>query len=792
MQVLGGVQFAYPWVFLVLPFWFVLPRRRGWPLRLLATILLVTALAGPTIPQPGRQLAVLIDVSESVGDNALAAASAFDFGNVPDTEVFYFASDVTRGALGTARRDLAFLDTERADIARALQVARASGAERMLLISGGIESQGNARLSLPDAPVDVYQVAQRPNVSLSSLLTPNEVTPGQMVEVTAVVESTQATDIELLVTVDDQELPPLRQQVSAGRTAIPISFVAGESNVQLSAQLNVGFDQPTVDDLRTVEITVSDEPTVLVINDPAMAQLLRAQGFAVVEGSAQDVSYPFPYDAVIIRESSRMFSQGQLNLLENYVINGGGLMMTGGDSSFGLGVWYRTPVEAVLPVNTDLRTDVEIPLVATVIVFDRSSSMRAERPSRISLARQGAIELVDLAYHEDLIGLVAFDSQHEWIFRPRRATQQGKEEMYQAIIRIEPQGGTIVGPAYQEALDALREIDAAVRHVILLTDGEFFDGRSPFGSGERPDFEAMAREGLRDGITTTTIGTGEADFATIERMARAGGGRFYAVADPRDLPRIFTSEALATPQAIIREEQLAPRLHPHVLTQAFARTPPALEAYIATTRKSTTEVLLEGLEGEPVLAISRQGLGRTAALTTDLNAWAGAFGQWDALPGLLGTVVRWLQLKPQQYSASLSTQDHRLRVVVDAVRDGQYVTGEVLEARYGNERIRLEQTGPGRYEGVFEVSPAGGTVIISNRDGVVAREPVNLPFAAFDARGADELLRDIALRTGGEVLPEPGLYAPLTPRAPREVWPLLVMAGFAVFVVELIYRRLAA
>lgn len=786
---LGNLQFAHPWVLLVALVWLLLPRRRGWPLRLVALALFTAALARPLWPQPGGRVAVLIDISEGVGENALAAAAAVDFD--ADIEVFYFAEDVTRAPLGASRRELSVIGTERADIARALQVARASGAERILLISAGIESQGNARAALPEVPVDVLAVPQRPNVSLSSLIVPDEVSPGQPIEVTAVITSTEATELELALTLGEQPLPPLRRRVAAGRTAIPVSLVAPEQNTQLTAQLRVPFAQPTIDDVRSVELAVSEAPSVLVIGDPAMAALLRAQGFAVVEGGPEAVRYPFPYDAVIIRENSRRFSQGQLNLLETYVLNGGGLMMTGGEESFGLGLWYRTPVEAVLPVSTDLRSDVEVPLVATVIVFDRSSSMRAERPSRISLARQGAIELIELAYHEDLIGLVAFDSQHEWIFRPRRATQQGKQEMIQAVLRIEPQGGTIVGPAYQEALDVLREIDAAVKHVILLTDGEFFDGRSPFGGGERPDFEAMARAGLRDGITTTTIGTGEADFATIERMARAGGGRFYAVTDPRDLPRVFTSEALATPQAIIRDERLSPRLLPHPLMLPLS-DPPPLEAYIVTGSKADTEVLLEGLSGEPLLAISRQGLGRSAALMTDLNGWAGDFGRWEALPGLLGTVVRWLQLRPQQYSASLSLDDHRLRVVVDAVRDGQYVTGEQLEARYGNARIALEQTGPGRYEGVFDLAPMGGTVVISNREGVVAREPVNLPFTAFDASGAEALLRDIAQRTGGELLAEPGRYAPLAPSAPRELWPPLLLAGLALFVAELIYRRLAA
>ena len=108
---------------------------------------------------------------------------------------------------------------------------------------------------------------------------------------------------------------------------------------------------------------------MLVINDPQIASILRTQGFRVTEGSVADIISPLEFSAIVLRESAKQFTPGQLELLASYVGNGGGLMMTGGPETFGLGAWYRTAVEDVLPVHTDLRSEVELPLVAMVMGF---------------------------------------------------------------------------------------------------------------------------------------------------------------------------------------------------------------------------------------------------------------------------------------------------------------------------------------------------------------------------------------------------------------------------------------
>ncbi|MDQ3459284.1 MAG: VWA domain-containing protein [Deinococcota bacterium] len=790
-----GLSFALPWVFLGLLVWLVLPRRRGWGLRLLATALVLAALAQPSISQPSQRVALLVDVSESVGEEALAAARRFDFSSVQEgMDVIYFAEDagLAEEGLATPRDRSRFLNFGRTDIARALQVARAFEAQRVLLISDGIESQGDALLALPGVPVDVYGVAPLPNTRLVRLIAPDEASPGETVMVTAVIESDQEAEVILRPRVGSEDLEPIRRSVSPGRTPISFSFAVEEAeNIRLTTSLEVDFEQPESDDALAADIAVTESQAVLVVGDPAMAELLSAQGFTVVAGSPEDITRPFPYGAAIIRENSRAFTAGQLSFLEDFVRGGGGLMMTGGEASFGLGGWYRTAVEEILPVSTDLRTDVEFPMVATVVVFDRSTSMTAGRPTRISLARQGAIDLVELAHSDDLLGLITFDSTHEWHFRPRPATERGKREMLEAILRIQPQGGTIVGPAYGEAIDALRDTDAAIKHIILLTDGEFFDGRTPFSTGPRPDFVGMAAEALEDGITTTTIGTGEADFDIIERMAQAGGGRFYAAIDTTTLPQIFTSEALTTTRSFLREEPVAPRVREHPLLSGLRGSAPTIDAYIASSLRSGSEMLMEGLDGEPILAISRQGLGRTAALTTDLNAWAGQLGSWEELPGVLGTVVRWLEASPPQYSASVTSEGGRARVVVDAVQDGEYVSGERLEARYDGRSVPLSQTAPGRYEAALEGASSGGSVVIVSGSEIVARGAVNTPNPEFDAEGAEALLSEIARRSRGERLIEPGRYEPPMSASAVAIWPWLAVAGLLLFTLELVYRRFA-
>lgn len=739
-------------------------------------------------------MGVLVDVSESVGNAAkdaaatLSAAATFEFAGETAGLGGQAQPSQTEGRTGNGTQ----LRAERTDIGRALQVAAASGAGRLLLVSDGAESQGDALASLPEVPVDVLYTPSLGNVRLRELLAPARLAPGAEAEIVAVVESDRDTTLTLRPRVGGAELAPITRRVTAGQTPLRFTVAAagtGGGVLDVEASVELPFNQPLQDDTARAEIDVAEDEPVLVLGDPALARLLETQGFRVVQGGPERIRTPLAYSAIVLRESAAAFSTGQLELLRSYVEEGGGLMMAGGPASFGLGGWYRTPVETVLPVSTDVRSNVKLPLVALVIIMDRSQSMSTGDPTKLELAKEGAIEVVDLAYERDQLGFLTFSDTDEWVFRLRTATTQGKREMLEAILNVQAGGGTLLEPAYRAGLRSLRSSPASIKHIILLTDGRVSDGGGPFSSGNDFDFRTLARAGQRDGITTSSIAIGaEADTLRLSDIANAGGGRYYEAIDVSTLPRIFTSEALTATRSLLRDGPLPVRVLASPLTPA-GLTPPQVDAYIATTLKDGSDLIFEGEDDEPVLAVSRQGLGRSAALTTDLNTFAGDFGGWAALPGVLGTVTRWLQVRPETYEVTATSDDTNLRVVLDAVAGGEFVNGEVLTARYGGEEVGLEQVAPGRYEGALPGSADGGSLSVSRGDDVVARTQVNTPDSEFDTAGGRALLQEIAARTGGQVIEDAASYAPELPRERSAVWMWFALAGLGMFVVELAVRR---
>ena len=56
--------------------------------------------------------------------------------------------------------------------------------------------------------------------------------------------------------------------------------------------------------------------------------------------------------------------------------------MLGGEESFGLGGYYRTPIEEALPVTMEVKQKLEIPSLAVVLSIDRSGSMAMTTATR--------------------------------------------------------------------------------------------------------------------------------------------------------------------------------------------------------------------------------------------------------------------------------------------------------------------------------------------------------------------------------------------------------------------------
>lgn len=132
-----GITFVFPWALLTLVALPFLPKGRNYLLRVCALTLFIMALAEPELARPSRNLAILVDVSDSLGTSARHLAQQLDLSQLAQSPArFYFAGDTT--PISTFATPVpAIISTQHTDIARALQVAAATGAQRALLISDG-------------------------------------------------------------------------------------------------------------------------------------------------------------------------------------------------------------------------------------------------------------------------------------------------------------------------------------------------------------------------------------------------------------------------------------------------------------------------------------------------------------------------------------------------------------------------------------------------------------------------------------------------------------------------------
>jgi Ca-activated chloride channel homolog len=780
-----NVSFDQPWFAIlagvILLAALILSRGRifmAWipALRTLALVSLAFAVAGFGLERREPGLVILSDVSDSTG------GANEDFSSLTALQRLEFAGQA--GVSGTDRTALEPFET---DVAAALEVARAYKPARVLLVSDGNVTRGDALESLPGVPVDVLPLTPRANARVIEVIAPGEVSPGATVRATAVIETTEAARVRVLPSLNGRALPVTTLEMQPGRSSVPIEFTLQEAGeFALEVRIVPDFAQPILDDSRRLTLRSSGKQRILVIGDPGASRLLRAQGFEVRDGTPADIREPFNPPAVVLRGAATAYSSGQSKLLERYVLDGGGLMMTGGPGSFGLGGWARSPVERALPVRMDLRTRVDVPLVALVMVIDRSLSMQgytSNGPPKLSLAIEGASNVIELAGERDQIGLVTFSDTTKWAFKPVRASDANKDRMLEAAGKIQSDGGTILGPTYREAIQALEDSNAAIKHLILLTDGQLADNEGP--AKVMPDFAGIAAQAKRNGITTSSIALGgDADVARLKQIAKSGGGRFYAALDADNLPRIFTAEALTATRTLVRLEGVKPKAIAHPLLSS-RDAPPRLSAYIASSLQEGSEPILEGLEREPVIAVARKGLGRSAAATFDLNK-ADSFTRWPELPALLGTITRWLEQRPAPYRLNISADG--TRAVVDAVSQNKYLNNERLELRVNGQRLELPQTAPGRYEVALPQGANGSAVLVRSGEAVnkATLEPRS---RELEQTGGLENLRRIAQASGGKVLENLDGYVPEARVTRASFAPWLALLAAIALVAELGLRR---
>ncbi|MDA1196320.1 MAG: glutamine amidotransferase [Planctomycetota bacterium] len=508
------------------------------------------------------------------------------------------------------------------------------------------------------------------------------------------------------------------------------------------------------------------------------------------------------YDGIVISDvPAYQLSDRTMTLIHDYVEQlGGGFLMIGGLRSFGVGGYYRTPIEDILPVRMQPPDKEERYSTALCLVIDRSGSMQGQK---IEICKSAAIATADMLSAKDHIGVVAFDSNAHWTVPMMRAGQKG--DIQARIATLDAGGGTNIYPGMSAAYEALRGIQARVKHMIVLSDGRTQGG----------GYEQLAQQAHADEITISTVGVGSgADNQLMASIAQAGGGKHYATVDPASIPRIFTQDAATHLGKLVREEAFRPQQvesHPMLVGWDAAEAPELL-GYVKTIRKATTQVPLVTDLGDPLLAHWRFGLGKVTAFTSDCKSrWAALWiAGWPGYSQFWGQVLREMARNPQgrNMDVHLERDARGARVVVDVfesaaaykhaadVRADVYFVpqGALGSAMRTVRSMRLEQVGPGRYEGRFRPEDPG-VYLVRARTGsdlVSAGLVYNVSSEAVSARVDDERLAALTRTTNGRVLAgETTTLEPLAAGHARyvDLTPWLLVLFLLLFLADIAIRR---
>ena len=742
---------------------------------LLGCILL--ALAGVRWQWRGDDLAVvfLVDDSASISPEARVAARRF----VEDVAKHRRAHD-TVGVLGFAQTAAVWQaptetsqlaarwpvtpDAARTgtDIGQALSLAAAvlppGLTRRIVLLSDGNDTTdaGVATASrLVTAGVEIDTVPLRnpsqPEVLVSAVQVPGGLKSGEPFDLRAAIESNVATTTKVNL---------YQNQFLAGQLDLPLkpghneahfpNLRAADGFTNYEVEILPAADTRLENNRAGATVALGGRPRVLLVagDEEKAAPLAGALRDAKIDvetrgpaGLPRTLTELQRFDLFALSDVSALqMTHDQMELYRTWVQQfGGGFLMIGGENSFGVGGYFRTPIETMLPVRTDHDDRQETPTVAMYVVLDSSGSMSAPVGSttKIGLADQGATLAMNVLGSRDLFGLTAVDTVVHTVVPLGPAGAKSASE--QKILSITAGGGGIyIYTGLADAFRVIRAANAKIKHVLVFSDsadaeekaaGEQADGAK--GGGTSLD---LASAMLAEKITVSVVGLGsehDKDVPFLRALAERGNGRFYQTDDARNLPQIFSTETMKVAQSSLVEEPFVPvPAAPSPLAAGIDwKTCPPLLGYNSTRPKPTADIALATELGEPLLASWRYGLGQTAAFTSDATArWAGEWLGWDGYGKFWAQVVRGLLRKSDQSAFQVRRTElgdgRRLRLDIDALtpeggfRDRLPIDVTALDTASGQTRTtRAEQVGPGSYRAEFDLpapdAPGSATTMFS-------------------------------------------------------------------------------
>ncbi|KAB1188673.1 MULTISPECIES: VWA domain-containing protein [Haloferax] len=728
-------------------------RRLLFASRLFVALLLVVAAAGPytvaTRQTDGDpRVTLLVDESDSMDVSSSIASKLAD--DIEAEGVPVTVSTVARGdesALGEAlaanlRPGGTVVLVSDGQVTRGRSLASAATLARDL----------NATVSaVPPTTTETEQYVSLSGPAKTSVGVDNAF----LAQVSGVVPD-EAEDIEVVLEIDGEEVRRETLPSSGGSIQFTRSFnTTGVHRITASIDSDDEFER---NNEFHKSVRVVEPPKILYVSRtsfPFRAYLSELYEVDTADRVPSDLSR---YHAVVLQDMNAN-DVGNVDTLQRFVIDGGGLLVVGGRNSFENGEYDGSSLASMLPVTTG-----EGASQSTNLVFAIDVSGSAESGMRVQ--KSVALDALDQLGDDNQVGIVGFNYR-AYEVAPLRPIGSNRESTADLIRRLESGGATDIAVGLKGAAQQLGERRGTV---ILISDGH----------DRFEDAATVADQLGRSGVRVITIGTGPSpNEQTLREIARASGGNYLRADETNRLRILFggANRQYAGDGLTIVDQN-------NFVTAGVELTSNPGNVNDVAIRRGA-DFLVAADDGTPAVATWRYGLGRVATITS--------YGADGSLDGLLSRPDSLLLTKSTNYvigdperkaSGVTDVRDTRVGSPVTVVYRG--------EARpEDTENVTFSAVSPGVYEATIVPTEQGYQDVL---DSAFA---VNYP-VEYGGFGTSTQLAAAVADTGGSLY-SPSDAAEIATSARdnasgvkpvRDDWAIyFVLFAFLVYLSEVLLRR---
>jgi len=567
----------------------------------------------------------------------------------------------------------------------------------------------------------------------------------------------QATDpVEVTVSVDGQQVAS--ERIDEGTGSVPVSHTFDSTGDHRITAAIDGGDEFAVNDVARKTVRVVDQPRVLYVSRgeyPLREYLGQLYDVETAESVPENLD---PYYAVVVQDVAAG-DMGNVDELQRFVIDGGGLLVAGGPNSFENGNYANSSVASMLPVTFGESSPGSARIVMLIDVSGSAGDgMRIQK----AIALDALSQLDD----DNTVGVVGFNQRAYSVVQPVPLSE-GRADVEDRISRLQAGGATNIANGLRGAEEMLGGQRGTI---ILVSDGGDTESRSAVVAN------ALGRQGIR----VITVGAGRnVNEGVLRRIAEESGGNYFRADETERLRLLFGGGSRQ-----FQGEGLTVVDSGHFITSGVTLESSPGSVNDVSMRPGA-DFLVAGPDGTPAVASWRYGLGRVTTITT--------YEEGGGLGGLLSRPDSLLVTKSVNYA--IGDPERKASGVTD-VSDTRVGEPTTVVYRGDDPPSDSDLAFSAVDEGVYraEVTPTE----VGYRTAAGATYAANYP-AEYAGFGTSSALSDAVEATGGREFSagqaaEIAQFAREQSTRVRDVrrnwdWALLT-AALLLFLTEVIVRRL--